>query len=480
MGKFGRPPAAAVTVRGESMPYSPLAARFKEESGCAYSNDDDSNAKGDRRRQFGAAAQRRCARIGGAAALLLMACSCLRRAAVGQDGAAVAVDPCRDVAVDATLNRPRPAPPRGQGVGAEIVLVTGGSGFIGSHLVELLLQLGYVVHVLDNLETGNLLYLDLRHPRLHFFYGDIMDLDALRRAMRGAGGVFHLGAASKVLPSLKDPAMGTFNVEQNAVGTSRVLEAANETKLVRKVVYAASSTYYGNQPVPFEETAPFKPTSPYAASKYMGELVMETNDVLYGLRTLSLRFFMVYGPRNPSQGAYAIVTGVFLRRLQQGLPLIVEGTGENFRDFVHVRDVARALVLGYQSEVHGVSINVGTGRAHSVKEVADMVSMNQQHVAPRKNDLYGTLADTCRARRLLNFATEYEFGPTMREMIQEAVDGRGEHLAPMWSEPRVVEELERRFPDWGQRTSSEKSSRLRAALEDDVNFLEDLLRATAA
>merc|ERR1712151_493845 len=116
-------------------------------------------------------------------------------------------------------------------------------------------------------------------------------------------------------PSLKDPAMGTFNIERNAVGTSRVLEVANETKLVTKVVYAASSTYYGNQPTPFSEDAPFRPTSPYAASKYMGELQMLSNDGLYNLPTLSLRFFMVYGPRNPSDGAYAIVTGKFLRRL---------------------------------------------------------------------------------------------------------------------------------------------------------------------
>merc|ERR1712110_453647 len=128
-----------------------------------------------------------------------------------------------------------------------------------------------------------------------------MDSHALRRAMVDVVGVFHLGAASKVLPSLKSPAMGTFNIERNAVGTSRVLEVANETHLVRKVMYAASSTYYGNQEVPFHETDPFRPTSPYAASKYMGELAMPTNDQLYGLPTLSIRFFMVFGPRNPSE-----------------------------------------------------------------------------------------------------------------------------------------------------------------------------------
>ena len=179
--------------------------------------------------------------------------------------------------------------------------------------------------------------------------------------------------------------------------------------LVRKVVYAASSTYYGNQGVPFVETDPFMPTSPYAASKYMGELVMLTNDALYKLPTLNLRFFMVYGPRNPAHGAYAIVTGKFIDRLKQGLPLVIEGDGRNFRDFVHVKDVARALILGYQSDVHGTSINIGSGEKHSVKEVANLVSSNQEHVAARKNDLLGTLADTCRAKKLLNFQVRHDF-----------------------------------------------------------------------
>jgi len=381
-------------------------------------------------------------------------------------------DPCRHVAVNPELGKPKP--PSSEG---EIVLVTGGSGFIGSHLVESLLELGYVVHVFDNLETGNLLFLDLSHPRLHFFFGDIMEVQSLRRAMQGVSGVFHLGAASKVLPSLKDPAMGTFNIERNAVGTSRVLEVANETKLVKKMVYAASSTYYGNQPVPFAEIDPFMPTSPYAASKYMGELAMATNDAVYGLRTLSLRFFMVYGPRNPSQGAYAIVTGKFIGRLREGLPLIIEGSGKNFRDFVHVKDIARALILGYQSGIHGTAINVGTGEVHSVQEVADLVSSNQEHVPARKNDLLGTMADTCLARRLLNFEAEHDFVRTMKAMIEEARTGPSEHLAPMWTQPRVVRELDRRIPGWSARPALERSGAIRAKLGADLSFLDAIISA---
>lgn len=380
------------------------------------------------------------------------------------------VDPCRDFVVDEALGRPsRPEV-------EETVLVTGGSGFIGSHLVDQLLDMGYKVHVLDNLETGNLLFLDLRHPNLHFFYGDIMDVKALRRAVRGVRGVFHLGAASKVLPSLRDPAMGTFNIERNAVGTSRVLEVANETKLVRKVVYAASSTYYGNQAVPFTETDPFMPTSPYAASKYMGELAMATNDGVYSLHTLSIRFFMVYGPRNPSQGAYAIVTGKFLARLQEGLPLLIEGSGKNFRDFIHVKDVVRALILGYQSGAHNTVVNAGTGFTHTVKEVADLVSSNQQHVAPRRNDLLGTMADTCKAKQLLHFQAEYDFVATMRHMIAEAkAHGNIEYLAPMWAEAKVVEALERHFEGWSTLQALERSRKIKAALDSDPDFLVNFL-----
>eukprot|EP00933_Yihiella_yeosuensis_P080140 TRINITY_DN9354_c2_g1_i1.p1 TRINITY_DN9354_c2_g1~~TRINITY_DN9354_c2_g1_i1.p1 ORF type:complete len:410 (-),score=71.18 TRINITY_DN9354_c2_g1_i1:69-1232(-) len=377
-------------------------------------------------------------------------------------------DPCRRIEIPEHLGTPK-------SVDGELVLVTGGSGFIGGHLVEALLDLGYRVRVFDNLETGNLLFLNLRHPRLQFHFGDIMDVAALRKAMADVRGVFHLGAASKVLPSLKDPSMATFNVERNAVGTSRVMEAANETKIVRKVVYAASSTYYGNQGVPFAETDPFMPTSPYAASKYMGELIMSTNDNLYNIATLNLRFFMVYGPRNPSQGAYAIVTGKFIGRLQEGKPLLIEGNGLNFRDFIHVKDIARALILGYQSNVHGTVINVGSGTTHTVKEVANLVSSDQVHVAPRKNDLLGTLADTCRAKQLLKFQARFDFVETMKAMIEDAKAGKADYLSPMWVEPAVEDALQKRFPGWKGLRPVEKNDQLREALEAEKNMLHDFL-----
>merc|ERR1712079_841389 len=189
-----------------------------------------------------------------------------------------------------------------------------------------------------------------------------------------------------------------------------------------------------------------------------GELAMATHDTVYHLLTLSLRFFMVYGPRNPAHGAYAIVTGKFLSRLQEGKPLIIEGSGNNFRDFVHVEDVARALVLGLQSNLHGTAVNVGSGQAYSVKDVADLVSENQEHVQARPNDLLGTLADTCSAKQLLHFEARHDFVETMRRMITEAQAGKSEYLAPVWEDSRVVAAMDRRVVGWsGMTTWHERS-----------------------
>ncbi|KAF4711210.1 hypothetical protein FOZ62_003330 [Perkinsus olseni] len=323
----------------------------------------------------------------------------------------------------------------------EMLLVTGGSGFIGSNLVEDLLDLGYRVRVFDNLVTGNIQYLPLDHPRLEFRYGDIMDMKVLRAAMKGVTGVIHLAAASKVLPSLKNSTMATFNVNVNSVGTANVLEVAqqagtnqaqaidslpnlkrlfstssmflpylvvvtgwrSEVDIVRKVIFAASSTFYGNQDLPYRETDHFSPSSPYSASKAMGELQMQTFDKVYNLATVSLRFFMVYGPRQPRSGAYAIVTGVFAGQRERGEPLTIEGDGLQFRDFIHVKDIARGITLAYQSDRvrGGQPINLGSGEAHTVQELADLVSPNQKRLPARKNDLRGTLADTCKAKAVL-------------------------------------------------------------------------------
>eukprot|EP00811_Abedinium_folium_P034253 NODE_7150_length_1603_cov_7.392954.p1 GENE.NODE_7150_length_1603_cov_7.392954~~NODE_7150_length_1603_cov_7.392954.p1 ORF type:complete len:494 (+),score=56.30 NODE_7150_length_1603_cov_7.392954:153-1484(+) len=379
-------------------------------------------------------------------------------------------DPCRNLSFDDALGDPVPAPE------GEIVLVTGGAGFIGSHLVEHLLQVGYVVRVFDNLETGNINFLPLDHPRLSFFFGNISDRSSLAAAMAGVRGVFHLAAASKVAPSLKDPSMATFNVEVNALGTATVLEVAHSAGGVKKVVYTGSSTYYGNQATPFAEDAAFGPSSPYGASKYMGELQMATYDIVHKLPTLSLRLFMVYGPRNPMKGAYAVVTGLFVDSFLRGEPLTIEGSGEQSRDFIHVKDGARGLVLAYQSPVHGTVINLGSGTRWSVKELADLISPRQRHVDARPNDLRGTLSNTCRAKHLLHFRTRMDLPETIRGLIEHAGD---DFAAPFWSSPAAVALLDDRFPGWDGFDLEAKNKFVRLALNSEPDLLEMLVVRTS-
>ncbi|ORZ37982.1 hypothetical protein BCR44DRAFT_106205, partial [Catenaria anguillulae PL171] len=228
------------------------------------------------------------------------------------------------------------------------VLVTGGSGFIGSNLVELLLDLGYKVRVLDNLSTGyfhNIAHL-VDHPRFEFQLGDILDLPAVEKAVDGVEYVYHLAAMSKVAPSMKDPKMAKYCLETNSLGTINVLNASRNTGgAVKKVVYAASSTYYGNGKTPMREDAAPDLLTPYSSSKYEGEIQMDIYDRIFGLPTVSIRFMMVFGPRQPTSGAYAIVTGVFVKKLQDDQPLPIEGDGSHFRDFVHVRDIGETLIL---------------------------------------------------------------------------------------------------------------------------------------
>ncbi|MCJ1307951.1 hypothetical protein MMC25_001600 [Agyrium rufum] len=329
----------------------------------------------------------------------------------------VSKDPCIDIALPKGGMSAKP------GAGLK-VLVTGGAGFIGSNLVDRLLQLGYQIRIYDNLYTGFIRNVPLDHPDVEFFFGDILDRGSLQQAMEGISFVYHLAAMSKVVPSLKSSAMARFCTESNALGSWNVLDAVREQGGVQKVVYAASSTYYGNQPAPHREDMAPDFLTPYAASKYEGELQMQMFDRLFGVPTISTRFFMVYGPRQPSTGAYAIVTGVFAKQASEGRPLTIEGDGSHYRDFIHVSDIVEGLILSQQNpDLRGDVVNLGSGSAFSVQDVANLVSSDQVHVDPRANDLEGTLADTCKMRRLLGYKTKKDFKTEMAFMAKETMEG---------------------------------------------------------
>ncbi len=291
----------------------------------------------------------------------------------------------------------------------DTVLVTGGAGFIGSHLCALLLARGYRVRVLDNLVYGHREWV----PReAEFIAGDVTDPAVCRRAAAGVAGVFHLAAMSRAAPSLDAIEACT---QSNIVGTQNVLIAARAAG-VRKLVYSGSSTYYGNQPGPQVETMRPRFLNFYALSKYAGEEYCMLFDRALGLPAIVLRYFNVYGPRQPEQGPYALVLGVFLRRWRDGRPLEIHGDGAQRRDFIHVRDIAEANLAAFENPAHGVAFNVGAGVNISVKELADLISPDQTFAPRRAGDADVTLADLARITATLGWRPCVSFADGLAEL----------------------------------------------------------------
>ena len=248
------------------------------------------------------------------------------------------------------------------------VLITGGAGFIGSHLVEALAAAGEPVAVMDNLTTGTISNLAAVLPRIEFVEGDVRDLDLLRRAMEQVDVVFHLAAVSAVLPSVKDPL--TTNAV-NVTGTLNVLVAARDAG-VRRVIFASSAAVYGSSPVlPKTETLPPEPLSPYAASKLAGEVYCQAFTHVYGLETVALRLFNVYGPRqNPTSEDSGVVTR-FLARLEAGQAPQIDGDGLQSRDLIYVDDVVRAFQqAAVAPDVSGEALNIGSGQSTTINDLA--------------------------------------------------------------------------------------------------------------
>jgi UDP-glucose 4-epimerase len=293
-----------------------------------------------------------------------------------------------------------------------LVLVTGGAGFIGSHLADALIARGYGVRVLDNLIYGRR---DWVHARAEFIEGDISDLPTCRAASAGVAGIFHLAAMSRVIPTFDSVETCT---RANILGTQNILIAAREAR-VHKIVYSGSSTFYGNQASPQREyETPAEFLNIYALTKHVGETYCLLFDRQFGVAATVLRYFNVYGPRQPQTGNYALVMGIFLRRWVDGQPLIIHGTGTQRRDFVHVRDVVRANILALENPRHGEIYNVGSGSNLSVKELADMISPNQRHEARRSGDSNATLADISRIGADLRWRPEIPFTAGLAEMKQ--------------------------------------------------------------
>ena len=299
-----------------------------------------------------------------------------------------------------------------------LYLVTGGAGFIGSNLCEKLLEKGYHIRILDNLFTGKKEYIP-KHENVEFIKGDVTDYNTCLTAVKDVKGIFHMAAMSKVLPSLQDPDMIDFCTQQNVIGTLNILKAARSRNPTLKVVYSASSTYYGNNPIPQQENMLPDCQTPYALTKYIGDLYCEQFSRLYNDPTIRLRYFMVYGPREPNEGPYAVVSGIFLNQKKNGQALTVHGDGKQTRDFIHVYDVAKANILAMESNLSNDTINVGTGKMISIKELANLISDHQIHTEPRKIDLKATQADTTKLKAKLGWVPTIDFKESIKSIIAQ-------------------------------------------------------------
>jgi len=314
-------------------------------------------------------------------------------------------------------------------------LVTGGAGFIGSHLAERLLAEGHQVAVLDNLATGRLKNLSHLRDRegLSVHRADVEDLDSIRPLFEGVDWVFHLAAQADVVPSIVSPlAYHRANVE----GTVSVLEASRGAK-VRRFIYAASSSCYGLPKIlPTPETAEIQPQYPYALTKYIGEQYVLHWGRVYGLPVLSLRLFNVYGPRSRTSGAYGAVFGVFLAQKLHGEPFTVVGDGTQSRDFTFVSDVVEAMVMAARSDLRQEALNVGSGQTSSVNRLVELLGGQVVHVPKRPGEPDRTHADISRIQKLLGWQPRVSFEDGVTVMLDNIEYWRE---APLWTPETIAE-----------------------------------------
>ena len=296
------------------------------------------------------------------------------------------------------------------------IIVTGGAGFIGSHLTDALIEQGHQVLVIDNLSTGKREYLN---PQAKFFELDLLDFEKIKPIFQGADFVFHEAALPRVPFSVQNPKK---THEINVDGTLNVLIASRDAQ-VKKVVYASSSSVYGNPAsLPCKETLPASPVSPYALQKHIGELYCKVFYEIYGLPTVSLRYFNVFGPRQPEEGAYTPVIGLFIAQKAKGLPLTITEDGEQTRDWTYVSDVVRANILAMESARtgRGEVINIGRGENHTVNKVAELIGGKTVYIPPRPGDVRHTLADISLAQELLGWRPEVSLEQGIKTLLENA------------------------------------------------------------
>ena len=304
------------------------------------------------------------------------------------------------------------------------VLVTGGAGFIGSHLVDALLALGYSVRVLDNLSMGKLTNLPLDNPQLQFIEGDVADAAVVAQAVAGCAAVAHLAAVASVQASVDDP---VATHQSNFVGTLNVCEAMR-LHGVKRVLFASSAAVYGNngEGMAIDEATPKAPLTPYAADKLASEHYLDFYRRQHALEPAIFRFFNIFGPRQDPSSPYSGVISIFTQRVQQGLPISVFGDGEQTRDFFYVEDLVVLLTqaLTASQAVEGV-VNVGWNQAVSLNQLLAQIGElcgglpEVQYQAPRAGDIRHSRADNRRLQAQYQLPTATPIGEGLRRLLAQ-------------------------------------------------------------
>jgi len=315
-----------------------------------------------------------------------------------------------------------------------IAIVTGGCGFIGSHLADNLIKLNFEVVVIDNLSVGrreNISHLN-ENSKFTFVEADISNFDLIEPIFRGADLVFHLAALADIVPSIENP---TEYYKSNVNGTFNVLQACRKHK-VKKIIYAGSSSCYGiPDEYPTKEIASIRPEYPYALTKNLGEQLVMHWCKLYNLPAISLRFFNVYGPRARTSGTYGAVFGVFLAQKLANKPYTVVGDGNQTRDFTFVSDVVNAIIAAAESDLSGEVINIGSNNTYSINRLVELLGGEITYIPKRPGEPDCTWADITKATQLLDWEPKVS--------LEEGVDILLNNIeywadAPLWDEKSIA------------------------------------------
>ena len=319
-------------------------------------------------------------------------------------------------------------------------LVTGGAGFIGSHLVDKLLSKGYQVIVIDNFSTGRPENLKQHedNPNFSLIQEDIVNLDSIMEYFKGIDWVFHLAALADIVPSIQRP---YDYFRSNVDGTFSVLEASRKMN-VKRFIYAASSSCYGiPDTYPTPETAEIRTEYPYSLTKYLGEQLVLHWGKVYKLPVVSLRFFNVYGPRARTSGAYGAVFGVFLAQKLYGKPFTVVGDGTQTRDFIYVTDVVDACIMAAESNLTCEVMNVGSGNTYSINYLVKLLGGDVVYIPKRPGEPDCTHADITKIQKLLGWKPKVSFEEGVKIMLDNIDHWR---KAPVWT----PEKIEKETKDW--------------------------------